>query len=317
VKNICLAIQMYLADYDDTLPPTEHRQEAEDFFVTCPGGGRTPPEEDCNHKHHANPFLRWPVIFDPYVRNRDVWRCPSAYLVGGARWIIPNHHPGGWLQYLIDTQGQWGTGDLYPGPCSVAWPPGWGGTVTDSIAQGNILAVEGTSGTEDAFVQSIATTLWPEMKMGWVDNPAWFIIAGDGGAQTDNLGIGICAFPDVCFAECAGPGCSMPDWSNCPWSTECSFTGETKQDPQERMAHTRHLGGVNLGFLDGHARWFTAEWILSEAPRGPCGCWDYPYVWGQYEGIDPWGPTSAAGSPADGVDAGTCFSADCGVPCLY
>jgi len=39
VKNIALAIQMYLADNNDTLPTTEHRQEVLDYFNTGPGGG--------------------------------------------------------------------------------------------------------------------------------------------------------------------------------------------------------------------------------------------------------------------------------------
>ena len=39
VKNIALAIQMYLADNNDTLPPREHRQEVIDYISAEPGGG--------------------------------------------------------------------------------------------------------------------------------------------------------------------------------------------------------------------------------------------------------------------------------------
>ena len=39
VKNIALAIQMYLSDYSDTLPPSEHRQEVLDFFLYRDYGG--------------------------------------------------------------------------------------------------------------------------------------------------------------------------------------------------------------------------------------------------------------------------------------
>ena len=39
VKNIALAMQMYLADNNDTFWPSEHRAEVIDYFTTNPGGG--------------------------------------------------------------------------------------------------------------------------------------------------------------------------------------------------------------------------------------------------------------------------------------
>ncbi|GAG45215.1 unnamed protein product, partial [marine sediment metagenome] len=68
VKNIGLAIQMYLADNNDTLPAMEHRSEVIDY-MTCVEGAT-----------YANPYLRWALVLDEYVKNRDVWRCPSAKL---------------------------------------------------------------------------------------------------------------------------------------------------------------------------------------------------------------------------------------------
>src|SRR5574340_13956 len=65
VKNIAIAINMYLTDYD-SLPPKEHRTEVIDAFG-----------DDCQYSTGANPYLRWPVIFDDYVKNRQVWSCPS------------------------------------------------------------------------------------------------------------------------------------------------------------------------------------------------------------------------------------------------
>ncbi|MCJ7752195.1 MAG: type II secretion system GspH family protein, partial [Armatimonadetes bacterium] len=120
VKNIALAIQMYLADNNDTLPPTETRQEVHDFFATGPGGGAPP----CDwHDYQGNPYLRWPVILDEYVKNRDVYRCPSTRLEGGAAWIVPGAYEGGWLGYLEVTTGSWGQLGV-GGPCNTAWPPG-------------------------------------------------------------------------------------------------------------------------------------------------------------------------------------------------
>jgi len=97
VKNISLAIQMYLADNNDTLPPGEHRQEVRDFFAA-----HAESEEDADWcsshiAHVGNPYLQWPVILDEYIKNRDVWRCPSAKLMAGAGFINPDAD---WFSYL-------------------------------------------------------------------------------------------------------------------------------------------------------------------------------------------------------------------------
>ncbi|MCJ7751034.1 MAG: type II secretion system GspH family protein, partial [Armatimonadetes bacterium] len=44
VKNIALAIQMYLADNNDTLPPGEHNAEIIQYFSPC---------EDCDEPANA------------------------------------------------------------------------------------------------------------------------------------------------------------------------------------------------------------------------------------------------------------------------
>jgi len=82
VKNIALAIQMYLADNNDTLPPGEHRLEVVEYFDAVPGGADWDYDGDgqvgdfsnghCSHNDDGNPYLRWPVILDEYTKNRDV-----------------------------------------------------------------------------------------------------------------------------------------------------------------------------------------------------------------------------------------------------
>jgi prepilin-type N-terminal cleavage/methylation domain-containing protein len=79
VKNIALAIQMYLADNNDTLPPTESRPEVQEWFNTW-GDINWPDDEfECLEMPSvANPYLTWVVCLDEYIKNRDVWRCPSS-----------------------------------------------------------------------------------------------------------------------------------------------------------------------------------------------------------------------------------------------
>jgi prepilin-type N-terminal cleavage/methylation domain-containing protein len=71
VKNIALAFQMYFTDYDRYMP-AEHNAEVLDWFGCDSSAGA------------ANPYLRVPVILEEYIKNRDVWRCPSAKMLSGA-----------------------------------------------------------------------------------------------------------------------------------------------------------------------------------------------------------------------------------------
>ena len=88
VKNISLAFQMYMGDNNDVLPPSESRQEVIDYFNTYPGDAGTgnhlwDGSGTCWTSTDGNPYLVFPVILDEYVKNRDVWRCPSARNVQG------------------------------------------------------------------------------------------------------------------------------------------------------------------------------------------------------------------------------------------
>jgi prepilin-type N-terminal cleavage/methylation domain-containing protein/prepilin-type processing-associated H-X9-DG protein len=294
VKNVALAIQMYLGDNNDTLPPEEHRQEVLDFFAIGPGGTEEPPDpSDSWCSNQSNPYLRWCVILDEYVKNRDVWRCPSARMQGGATWIVPGPD---WLRYLISHEGEWGEGvDGLGGACYYAWPPGWGGEVTDSLAQGRFAVAEyGTTAANKAFVESIGTFPSFELKMAAVDDVASFAIVSDSGAYTDGRPLSYLAYPDMCMIECANSVCSTVDWELCADGTvgsgaDCGLylqapnNGSFLLNPELRKPYSRHLGGVNIGFLDGHASWMQSEKVINSVKEG------------ELSGVDMWGPTSTCG----------------------
>jgi len=286
VKNIALAIQMYLADNNDTLPPTEHSQEAIDFFDTKPGGYTKPKTSPCNRTRQANPYLRWPVIFDEYIKNRDVWRCPSAKIFSGAGHIVPVQD---FLQYWMDNVPNWGknTKGLEDGPCHLAWPSGWGGAITDSIAQQAMgVATSGVEVANKAFTQSIFTTWWPELKLAAVEDTVSFMICGDGGAQTDDVSIEGAAYPDICALGCGSPPCNTTDWEiasdpSCCGDAVYNYApndGSFLTNPDLRKPYARHLGGVNIGYLDGHASWLQSQMLLNK------------FLDGDLHGATPWGP---------------------------
>ncbi len=297
VKNIALAFQMYLADNNDTLPPEEHRQDVFDYFSAAPGGGDI--EAGCRAGEdnervqpwcsRANPYLRWTVILDEYVKNRDVWMCPSAKVEGGATFILRGPD---WVGYLRANEGQWGGGwTTVGGPCYRSYPPGWGGQITDSIAQQQLATpyVLAESAAADAahkaFVQSIGVNAEAiGKKLVAVQDPVHFVICGDAGVdQWSTSSPAMLAYPELCCTECSGV------WGWIDWDCVGAYCSEPTascamlhapsdflDDQDMQRAATRHLGGSNIGFLDGHAAWYQAGRIFTA------------YRDGDLEGIFTW-----------------------------
>lgn len=286
VKNIAMAIVMYTDDWNGFFPLDHDPTVTHYFAVAGPNGDG----ESCdNRARQANPYLREPVILDPYIRNRDVWRCPSAKLSFGATLIVPSGRDGYWLNSFRDNEGLW-TGDTNFGPCAIGWPPGWGGDVTDSFTQQRLGYEYGREFVINAFSMSVGTN----DSMHWdrpstVNDAAHYVTCGDCGGyliwNANRL-----AFPDYCKTN----ACCMPDsacyadWDNCSWSQECGLNAQAQlqffTDPNFRQQHTRHMGGSNVGFLDGHAKWFPAETIIFQGTGtknsifegGICPCWWTP-----------------------------------------
>ncbi|MFB3881050.1 MAG: prepilin-type N-terminal cleavage/methylation domain-containing protein [Armatimonadota bacterium] len=261
VKNIALAIQMYLADNNDTLPPAEQRTEALDYLGLAVGrcGCADKLGDNCNMRNLANPYLTWPVLLDEYVKNRDVWRCPSARMVGGATFIYGQQD---WLRELQTNEGSWGVAGGWMGPCSKTWPRGWGGDVTDSIVQGRLAVADATDVANKAFVQSIGLCMNYGVKLAAVPDPVSWVACGDAGAVMDLWSPVLLAYSDVCRLVCSA---CPADWEGCPDSQACGAPLAALSDPSLRRQWARHLGGANAGFLDGHAAWMSSERILDEA----------------------------------------------------
>ena len=293
VKNIAAAVSLYLADWE-AFWPAEHDPRVIAYFNQAPGGG-TPQSwpQVCVRSYQANPYLRTAVVLEGYVGNRDVWRCPSARLVNGASMIVPVAPGGDWLQVWIANEGKWGQATEL-GPCYTAWPPGWGGAVTDSFAQ-DTLAISGARAPGPSGAGIFLQGIGVNEKLKWqnlsaVNDASRYVLGGDCGTRTDLSSAGQLAYPDSCgLGYSGGPenrkACEGADWENCPRSRACGMTKELLQrfyrEPSCRRKAARHLGGSNVGFLDGHARWFQADAIMTQSepfPRpyfegGVCSCW--------------------------------------------
>jgi prepilin-type N-terminal cleavage/methylation domain-containing protein/prepilin-type processing-associated H-X9-DG protein len=267
VKNIATAIQMYLTDYD-RFPPGEHRQEVIDYFASQ---GVT----DCSLRvNWANPYLRFPVVLDEYVRNRDVWHCPTA-VYSWATGINPCFKD--WFAILKDNADWafWCTPE-----CNAVFPNGWGGTITDSYYA--------RQGCADADTGAIAMGIGiprylRDEKTAQVNDPAKYLVVGDVGSDIEPSITSRFAYADMHGVEKAACKYPQGDWVNCPATQVCAANDPRLQlDPtyRKQRAGTRHLGGSNIGFADGHATWMAAEAILFGGEAG-----DYVKDGGLLQGV--------------------------------
>ncbi len=112
LERLTQATLMYVSDNDGRFPPKQSPMEP----YKCQWGADS-----------SNPWLRWPVLFDPYLRDR------TAYVCDGVEAPVLGHgvvsRPGFITTKPITTKG-WPNG-----PCAHVYPPGWGGSVTDSATQ--------------------------------------------------------------------------------------------------------------------------------------------------------------------------------------
>jgi len=300
VKNIALAMQMYLADNNDSFWPYEHRPEVTDYFDTIylNGYGTWWADEGghCATATRANPYLRVPVVLDEYTKNRDVWRCPSAKVEGGAYFINPIPD---WFGYMKTSEGAWGF-SVRASACPFdgnAWPNGWGGTVTDTIVQqrhaiaGNSSGNIGVGTANKAFVESIATQEagLAGSKLVEFQDTVSQVVCGDGGVTVQAMSLGTTGYPDICVMDCMvtcwdgyqlyPDDCAGNGDSSCQQCRDLHANVHYLKDPGLRKQVARHLAGVNLGYMDGHAAWSSSERLVAEAVENGDG-WNGLYAWG-------------------------------------
>jgi prepilin-type N-terminal cleavage/methylation domain-containing protein/prepilin-type processing-associated H-X9-DG protein len=264
VKNIAIAYQMYLTDYD-RFPPSLHDQRVSDWMGS-----------DCwmvkNLGTEPDPYLRIPVILDEYVKNRDVWFCPSGPdgVNFGINWCIPD-----WFTYAYN-QGLWCSRTL----CMNPFPPGWGGDVTDTLLQGRCAggAVTGSFRLNYATVRTNR-----DLKTSAMGDPTKWVVLGDCSGNIERWHTYSFAY-EGCRIACQGQDCGICNL-DC-WDGYAYTPGMTayRTDPNARKTtegvKARHLGGNNLGFADGHAAWMDSEAILwgGRVPVGTEVEGDGPYM---------------------------------------
>jgi len=264
VKNIAMAHQIYLTDFD-AFAPIESRAEVLTYW-TDQGDDVSPG--CCPAPTRSNPYLRIPVILDEYVKSREVWTCPSARLqVNMLNGMPINPCTPDWFTAMKDA------GGCRVGGGSDTWPPGWGGAVTDTNVQGCAYGA-------GAFQQNYG---WPwgarGVKMGKLTDPSKYVVVADAGFGVEANCATEFAYPDLNKVDQVASGCGghgsgydygAPGCDCCnTYVTTCSQPsleaggdGRFNLDASYRKTFARHMGGENMGFADGHAKWMNSETIL-------------------------------------------------------
>lgn len=142
--------------------------------------------------------------------------------------------------------------------------------MTDSLLQHRValsIGARGRQASKGMFLQSIGMNAGPKGENAvLIDAPSRFVTCADAGWMSDDFVTGTLAYPDLCRLECADSTGMVADWERCPWSRQCGATAEMKHSVEARRPYARHNGGVNIGFLDGHAAWFASEEVIRESP---------------------------------------------------
>lgn len=156
-----------------------------------------------------------------------------------------------------------------------AFPPGWGGDITDSMVQ-EACSNRGQNGFKQGYgtpcvLRDLSTSAPRDLTK--------MVVVGDAGFDTESMYTEAYAYPDrriphnmILEGDCTGHGnrghcdedCGNPDTADACTPLAACFGGDTRivTEVAYRKQFARHMGGDNLGFADGHAKWMDAETIL-------------------------------------------------------
>ncbi|MBC8018650.1 MAG: DUF1559 domain-containing protein [Verrucomicrobia bacterium] len=239
IKQITTGHLMYQQDWDETVPfNRECNLAAEVGAPAC--------IED-------RAMRGWTDLVSPYVKGYGVFKCPSDP-------TDPVPLPSG----ALNQQGQPATEGFIFGAQSKGWQQG--GEWRCSYGRNNNFANNGTNTVALPEVQYPANTI---LIFEFAPNTGG---GGQGAERGYSSTFTIVRSTAYTTTTPAGVPCQIYSAANTT-NDQTNFYGilerlQPEQAARERakLSSTRHSGGANYAFLDGHAKWFRPERI-----RGQCG----------------------------------------------
>ena len=199
----------------------------------------------------GNPWQRWYIKTDEYITNRDVYACPSAKLIELARGVD---------RIIAD----------YDTDC-----------LGNPIRAGNIPFTCDWVGTEISLGYNHDLM---GKRLAAVTRSASYVLCGDC-TNPFRPHLSNFAFNDNCAAACM---CSSTWVYPMPWPAEIGSTNSIAgYETWIEDNATRHTGGGNIGFADGHAKYIKSFALISGVRNGDidgvqddtCRPSGGPYMW--------------------------------------
>jgi prepilin-type N-terminal cleavage/methylation domain-containing protein/prepilin-type processing-associated H-X9-DG protein len=212
MKQQGAAVMMYAQDYDETLPP---------WWV---------PNPVPSNPRGWGDIIYWYMNILPYVKSREVFRCPSA---GGASGYPP------WdIRDVFDPSEKDATGKLLK-----AWQAGTGGYGWNACF---ISTHAGTFGKLNGDPQG--------MSLSEFGRAAEVIMIGEISKQSNPAGIYLSKRLYDQLPKTLAVGCGYPGYP--------AVTNHGKTYPAGNREY-RHNEGANITFFDGHSKWYKEDTLDS------------------------------------------------------
>ncbi|MDX1931167.1 MAG: DUF1559 domain-containing protein [Capsulimonadales bacterium] len=234
IKQITLGHIMYQQDWDETVP----------FNRECSNPANLMPGvQPCR----TGQALRgWIDLVNPYVKNYGIFKCPSDPL-----------QPVPLRAGTLDQNGQPAiAGHVWGDPANGFTQ---GGEWRSSYARNNNFANNGTTTTTLAAVQFPSTTLLIVEAAANSGGGANGNERGHGSVYSIVRPENIDADPAACQTH--NPAISTQNDRSNFFKT---LLARQQQNERAQISSTRHSGGANYGFVDGHAKWFRPERVKGQ-----------------------------------------------------
>ncbi len=103
-----------------------------------------------------------------------------------------------------------------------------------------------------------------EVKLSQIDDVSNMVVCADS-SLPEYWSQGLIVLPDDCYPVCGSEdeGCCNSGSDEYPGAIPARLKHAVYTDGTVMSAHSRHMGGGNLGFADGHAQWMKGQAILA------------------------------------------------------